>query len=96
MREIAGDVMAYMQANNYEVADAGETITFRGKIAASKSQAFFLSFVTLVCLGIFGIGPADPVPGRSATTGSVYVCLDRMQESSTGAAPRKTRIGSSK
>jgi len=51
MREIAGDVMAYMQANNYEVADAGETITFRGKIAASKSQAFFLSFVTLVCLG---------------------------------------------
>ena len=51
MREIAGDVMAYMQANNYEVADAGETITFKGKIEASKSQAYFLSFVTLICLG---------------------------------------------
>jgi len=50
MREVAGDVMAYMQANNYEVADAGEEITFRGSIAASKSQAFFLTFVTLVSL----------------------------------------------
>ena len=33
-----------------QVADAGEEITFRGSIAASKSQAFFLTFVTLVSL----------------------------------------------
>lgn len=40
--------MAYMKANNYEVAEAGETITFRGLVARSKSQAFFLTFCTAI------------------------------------------------
>ena len=35
-----------MKANNYEVLDAGETITFRGLVQKSKSQAFFLVFCT--------------------------------------------------
>jgi len=35
-----------MKANNYEVVDAGETITFRGVVARSLSQAFFLTFCT--------------------------------------------------
>jgi hypothetical protein len=35
-----------MKANNYEVVDAGETITFRGLVARSASQAFFLTFCT--------------------------------------------------
>ena len=35
-----------MKANNYEVQEAGETITFRGIVARSKSQAFFLTFCT--------------------------------------------------
>jgi hypothetical protein len=35
-----------MKANNYEVAEAGETITFRGLVARSTSQAFFLTFCT--------------------------------------------------
>jgi hypothetical protein len=35
-----------MKANNYEVVDAGETITFRGIVARSVSQAFFLTFCT--------------------------------------------------
>jgi Cofactor assembly of complex C subunit B len=38
--------MAYMKANNYDVIDAGETITFRGLIQRSTSQAFFLVFCT--------------------------------------------------
>mmetsp|Transcript_29238 Transcript_29238/g.94329 ORF Transcript_29238/g.94329 Transcript_29238/m.94329 type:complete len:268 (+) Transcript_29238:18-821(+) len=50
LKEIAGEVMAYMTANNYDVADAGETITFRGVMENSKSQAFFLSFCTFVGL----------------------------------------------
>jgi hypothetical protein len=35
-----------MKANNYEVVNAGETITFRGLVARSTSQAFFLVFCT--------------------------------------------------
>mmetsp|Transcript_5767 Transcript_5767/g.10423 ORF Transcript_5767/g.10423 Transcript_5767/m.10423 type:complete len:295 (+) Transcript_5767:36-920(+) len=46
LRQQAGEIMAYMKANNYEVAEAGETITFRGLVARSTSQAFFLVFCT--------------------------------------------------
>jgi len=46
LRQQAGEIMAYMKANNYEVAEAGETITFRGLVARSTSQAFFLTFCT--------------------------------------------------
>eukprot|EP00565_Helicotheca_tamesis_P005198 CAMPEP_0185727238 /NCGR_PEP_ID=MMETSP1171-20130828/2974_1 /TAXON_ID=374046 /ORGANISM="Helicotheca tamensis, Strain CCMP826" /LENGTH=400 /DNA_ID=CAMNT_0028395757 /DNA_START=97 /DNA_END=1299 /DNA_ORIENTATION=- len=45
-REQAGEIMAYMKANNYEVQDAGEVITFRGLVQRSTSQAFFLVFCT--------------------------------------------------
>jgi len=45
-REQAGEIMAYMKANNYEVQDAGEVITFRGIVQRSTSQAFFLVFCT--------------------------------------------------
>lgn len=37
-----------MKANNYEVVDAGETITFRGIVQRSLSQALFLVFCTVV------------------------------------------------
>lgn len=46
LRQQAGEIMAYMKANNYEVKDAGETITFQGLVARSTSQAFFLTFCT--------------------------------------------------
>jgi Cofactor assembly of complex C subunit B len=39
-----------MKANNYEIADAGETITFRGVVQRSMSQAFFLTFCTALGL----------------------------------------------
>ena len=39
-----------MKSNNYEVVDAGETITFRGVIQRSPSQAFFLTFCTALGL----------------------------------------------
>lgn len=35
-----------MKANNYDVVEAGETITFRGLVQRSTSQAFFLVFCT--------------------------------------------------
>lgn len=50
LREQAGEIMAYMKANNYEVVDAGETITFRGIVQRSTSQAFFLVFCAAVGL----------------------------------------------
>mmetsp|Transcript_21848 Transcript_21848/g.61881 ORF Transcript_21848/g.61881 Transcript_21848/m.61881 type:complete len:268 (-) Transcript_21848:186-989(-) len=46
LRDQAGEIMAYMTANNYEVADAGETITFKGVVQRSLSQALFLVFIT--------------------------------------------------
>jgi len=46
LRSQAGEIMAYMKANNYDVVEAGETITFRGLIQRSTSQAFFLVFCT--------------------------------------------------
>jgi len=39
-----------MKANNYEVQEAGEVITFRGLVARSTSQAFFLTFCTALGL----------------------------------------------
>ena len=41
---------ADMKANNYEVVEAGETITFRGVVQRSVSQALFLGFCTVVGL----------------------------------------------
>jgi Cofactor assembly of complex C subunit B len=39
-----------MTSNNYEVVEAGETITFRGVVQRSLSQAFFLTFCTALGL----------------------------------------------
>ena len=51
LRQQAGEIMAYMKANNYEISDnIGETITFRGIVARSTSQAFFLTFCTALAL----------------------------------------------
>jgi hypothetical protein len=55
LREQAGEIMAYMKANNYEVVDAGETITFRGIVQRSTSQAFFLVFCAAVGLASFAL-----------------------------------------
>jgi Cofactor assembly of complex C subunit B len=54
LRQTAGEIMAYMKANNYDVTDAGETITFRGIVPRSPSQAFFLTFCT--ALGLLSLG----------------------------------------
>jgi len=51
LRQQAGEIMAYMKANNYEVVEAGEVITFRGLVKKSLSQALFLT-----CCVIFGMG----------------------------------------
>lgn len=40
--------MAYMKANNYEVVEAGEVITFRGLVQKSVSQASFLTVCTML------------------------------------------------
>eukprot|EP00555_Chaetoceros_dichaeta_P009182 CAMPEP_0198258628 /NCGR_PEP_ID=MMETSP1447-20131203/7993_1 /TAXON_ID=420782 /ORGANISM="Chaetoceros dichaeta, Strain CCMP1751" /LENGTH=349 /DNA_ID=CAMNT_0043945793 /DNA_START=187 /DNA_END=1236 /DNA_ORIENTATION=- len=48
LRQQAGEIMAYMKANNYEVVEAGEVITFRGLVKKSVSQACFLIFCTVL------------------------------------------------
>ena len=46
LREQAGEIMAYMKANNYEVVESGETIKFQGLVQRSISQACHLVFCT--------------------------------------------------
>lgn len=55
LRQQAGEIMAYMTANNYEVVEAGETITFRGVVQRSTSQAFFLVFCTALAFLSLGL-----------------------------------------
>lgn len=55
VRQTAAEIMAYFQQNNYKVADAGETIVFKGIVERSKSQAAFLTtclFGGLWCLAL--------------------------------------------
>merc|ERR1719201_2295642 len=49
-RQTAAEIMAYFKAMNYEVAAAEETITFKGVMGQSKSQAYFLTFCTFMGL----------------------------------------------
>lgn len=55
LREQAGEIMAYMKANNYEVVDAGETIVFKGIVQRSISQASFLVFCAAIGLASFAL-----------------------------------------
>ncbi|CAB9497185.1 Protein of unknown function (DUF3529) [Seminavis robusta] len=55
LRQQAGEIMAYMKANNYEVVEAGETIKFRGIVQRSTSQAFFLVFCTALAFLSLGL-----------------------------------------
>jgi len=50
LRQQAGEIMAYMKANNYEVVEAGEAVTFRGVVKKSISQACFLIFCTVLAM----------------------------------------------
>eukprot|EP00640_Fibrocapsa_japonica_P002551 CAMPEP_0113935456 /NCGR_PEP_ID=MMETSP1339-20121228/2596_1 /TAXON_ID=94617 /ORGANISM="Fibrocapsa japonica" /LENGTH=254 /DNA_ID=CAMNT_0000937609 /DNA_START=192 /DNA_END=957 /DNA_ORIENTATION=- /assembly_acc=CAM_ASM_000762 len=49
-KETAGQIVAYFRANNYKIEDTADIITFKGSVAASVSQAFFLGFVTFIAL----------------------------------------------
>lgn len=54
-RQIAGEIMAYFKALNYEITAAEDVITFKGLMGKSKSQAAFLTFCTFVGLGSMGL-----------------------------------------
>lgn len=68
-----------MKANNYEVLDAGETITFRGLVQKSTSQAFFLVFCT--ALGLASLALVLQIQFQSLTLPGIgqpnwfYLCL---------------------
>lgn len=49
-REVAGDIVAFFQANNYKITDAAETIVFEGTQAPVFSRAAFLTFCTFIAL----------------------------------------------
>ncbi|KAG5177103.1 CPLD51 protein required for cyt b6 assembly [Tribonema minus] len=55
VKQVAAEVVAYFQANNYKIVSAGEEIVFEGAVQASRSQGFFLVFCTFLCLGTLSL-----------------------------------------
>ena len=51
VRETAGDIVAFFQANNYRIADASDVIVFEGTQAGQNGKAAFLTFCTFIGLG---------------------------------------------
>lgn len=47
-REVAGDVVAFFQANNYQIKDATDVIVFEGTQAPLVGRAAFLTFCTFI------------------------------------------------
>ena len=56
-RELAGDIVAFFQANNYKIKDAADVIVFEGTSAPLKGRAAFLTFCVF-----FALGNPDPKP----------------------------------
>lgn len=67
-RELAGDITAFFQANNYRIKSAADTIVFEGVQAPLTGRAAFLTFCVFISLGslalvlsifeqsVFGVG----------------------------------------
>lgn len=51
VKEVAAEVVAHFQANNYKIKTAGEKIIFEGKVLGTNGQAAFLTFCTFMSLG---------------------------------------------
>jgi len=49
-RELAGDIVAFFQANNYKITDAADTIIFEGTQAPLVGRAAFLTFCVFFAL----------------------------------------------
>jgi hypothetical protein len=54
-REVAGDIVAYFQANNYKITDAADTIIFEGLQQSLNGRAAFLTFCTFVGFAAFAL-----------------------------------------
>merc|ERR1711920_866048 len=50
-REMAGDIVAFFQANNYKIKDATDIIVFQGVQAPLTGRAAFLTFCVFIALG---------------------------------------------
>jgi len=49
-RELAGDIVAFFQANNYKIKDAADVIVFEGVQAPLAGRAAFLTFCVFIAL----------------------------------------------
>jgi len=49
-RELAGDIVAFFQANNYQITDATDVIVFEGTQAPLVGRAAFLTFCVFIAL----------------------------------------------
>lgn len=66
VKMVAAEVMAYFKALNYDISTAEETITFKGVMGKSPSQAYFLTFCTFVGLGSLGLVLSILIPDLGA------------------------------
>lgn len=55
IKQVAAEVIAYFQANNYVIKSAGDEIIFEGQVTASRGQAAFLVFCTFLSLGTLSL-----------------------------------------
>eukprot|EP01031_Cornospumella_fuschlensis_P033614 gene33614-40662_t len=55
LKQLAAEIVAYFKAMNYESTLSEETITFKGVLGRSTSQAYFLTFCTFLGLGSLGL-----------------------------------------
>lgn len=79
LRQQAGEIMAYMKANNYQVVESGEVIRFQGIVQRSTSQACFLVFCTLIAMAslalVLQIQLQDLTLPVIGTPNWFYLCL---------------------
>ena len=74
-RELAGDILAFFQANNYKVKDRGDVIIFEGVQAPLAGRASFLTFcvfVAMVSLSLVLTILEQSVLGEGQGLGSIW------------------------
>ena len=63
MDALAREVSTFFIRNNYNIAEAGEVVTFRGNIQRSRGQASFQVFCTFIGLGSLALVLSTIYPG---------------------------------
>jgi len=73
MKQLAAEIVAYFNAQNYQIAEASDVIRFKGVAGRSTSQAFFLSFCTAI--GLASLALVLQIQFQDFGGNFFYMCL---------------------